>query len=61
MKILDRKTAKQISGGRTEVMQNNKNMNSLAAIIHKNKHNATSNNEKFVHPCTRSIGISGEQ
>jgi len=35
----------------TETMQKNKiSVNSLTAIIHKNKHKAAANSEKVVHP-----------
>ena len=39
-----------VYGTRTEKMQKiEKNVNSLAAVIHKNKRNAVSNSEKVVH------------
>jgi len=34
-------------------------LNSLAAVIHKNKHNAASNSEKVVHPCPSLLFDSG--
>jgi len=71
MRILNTKTAKQtrgsklgsVCGSRTESMQKKKNIvNSLAAVINKNKHNAAGNSEKVVHPCTRGMqkGLQGD-
>jgi len=51
IRVLSRKTNKQACGSRTEAMQKNKNiLNSLAAVIHENKRDATGNSEKVVHP-----------
>jgi len=42
-----------VFGRKTETIHKNKNiLNSLAAVIHKNKCNAAGNSEKVVHPCS---------
>jgi len=58
VKILSRKTAKETSGSRlgsvhgkskTEALQKTSNiLNKLAAVIHKNKHNAAGKSKKVV-------------
>jgi len=59
MRIIDRKWAKrmcgssQVQGVKAEQKQCKNILNSMAAVIRKNKRNAVGNGEKVVHPCIK--------